>query len=671
MSSNLTPQDLTSSLSVLNYLLKYATTNNNVQMREKVEELLAQYNEVIEEPDPSDKTILPYNRRDAYSILEYLKLQAEQLSEGRWTDFSDGDIGTILLRMLAYLADMNNYQIDKVVSELYLSTVTERASAIALASLIGYEPRHFESAYATVTMTNRDEDYTVPDGTIVPAYSSFTNSGNEIRFCSLEDAVFYNNKCEIIVYQGEHINHVYSINNITELGRIYLNEYNIGINTMRLTIDGVDWERVDDVRYAKGKLCFSVHITVDKTLYIQLPAYWPDYITRGTNIQLNYLLCDGQEGRIGKNIINRAANIDSRWSSNMIVESCTSSLGGYDPETVDEMKNSVPKHARTMNTIVTINDFEEVGSFVSGISDISALDYNDPASGLIQPDDYYKVYMYVLPDTEDYDATDTEALKYRNTIIKDISDWEFTDMDDVAKDVDMYSQSAIPATTLTLQGVTDLYGIDDVIPAIDTGVSETSYLMTRVTTFSSNPEKVEYKIVKSGNNYVLTFNTGWKSLLEPTDKVNVYYKQEQVLTDVGQRLRDYIDERRLTSLNVTYHEIAVTQPFLNVDIYMDKYDINYETIDLRVKQFILDKYSRPNMKIGDPIFSSVICSDILNEFPFIRYCTTEISEDGNTWSDKLEVNPRGFIDIIPNYMNGDVLTDKIVITKHNYRNKEI
>ena len=671
MSNNLTPQDLTSSLSVLNYLLKYAEVNNNVEMREEVEELLAQYNEVVKEPDPSDKTILPYNRRDAYSILEYLKLQAEQLSEGRWTDFSDGDLGTVLLRMLAYLADMNNYQIDKVVSELYLNTVTERASAIALASLIGYEPRHFESPYAIVSMTNRDEDYTVPDGTIVPAYSSFTNSGNEIRYCSLEDAVFYNNKCDIKIYQGEHINHACSLNNITELGRIYLNEYNVGVNTMKLTIDGTDWEKVDDVRYAKGKLCFSVHITVDKVLYIQLPAYWPDYITRGTNIQLHYLLTNGSEGRIGKNIITRAANLDSRWSSNMIVESCTSSLGGYDPETVDEMKDSIPKHARTMNTVVTINDFEEVGSFVSGISDVSALDYNDPASGLRQPEDYYKVYMYVLPDTEDYDAEDTEALKYRNTIIKDISDWEFSDMDSVAKDVEMYSQSSIPANTLTLQGVADLYEIDDVVPAIDTGITETSYLMQRVTTFTPDTEKVEYKIVKSGNNYVLTFNNGWKNLLEITDKVNVYYKQEQVLTDVGQKLRDYIDERRLTSLNVTYHEIAITQPFLNIDIYMDKYDINYETIDLRVKQFILDKYSRPNMKIGDPIFSSVICSDILTEFPFIRYCTTEISEDGNTWSDKLEVNPRGFIDIIPNYLNNDVLVDKIVVTKHNYKNKEI
>ena len=668
---NLTPQDLTSSLSVLNYLLDFATINSNVQMREEVEELLAQYNEVVTEPDPSDKTILPYNRRDAYSILEYLKLQAEQLSGGKWTDFSDGDIGTVFLRMLAYLADMNNFQIDKVVSELYLSTVTERASAIALASLIGYEPRHFESAYSTLTMINNNEDIDIPDGTIIPKYSMFTDSANEIRFYNLEEATYYNNKASFDVYQGEHISHSYTIDNITELGRIYLDEYNIGTNTMSLVIDGVSWNKVDDVRYAKGNLCFSVHITVDKVLYIQLPAYWPDYVTRGTSIKLDYLLSDGENGRVGKNVITKLGAISSQYSSNMLIKESTSTLGGYNPETVEEMKDSIPKHARTMNTIVTINDFEEVGSFVSGISDISALDYNDPASGLIQPDDYYKVYLYVLPDAEDYDATDEEALKYRNTIIKDSSDWEFSDMDNVAKDVDMYSQTSIIGNTISLEGILSLYSVDNIIPAVDTGENETSYLIEKVNSFSQDPEKVECIITTSGNNCTITLNTGWRDLLNPTDKINIYYKQEQILTDVGQALRDYIDERRLTSLNVTYHELDVIQPFINIDIYLDKYNINYDTIELKVMSFLLDKYSRKNIKIGTPIFSSVICSDILNEFNYIRYCTAEISEDNINWSDKLEVTPTGFIDVVPNYLVGDILTDKIIITKHNYQNREI
>ena len=553
--ADITPQDLGSSLSVLKYLLNFADINKNVEMYEKVNELLTQYNEVIKEPDPSDMTILPYNRRDAYSILEYLKLQAEQLSEGRWTDFSDGDIGTVFLRMLAYLADMNNYQVDKVVSELYLSTVTERASAIALCSLIGYEPRHYESAYATITLKNT-ENGSVTDGTIIPAYSIFTDGSSSIYYSNLNDAVFYDNKAEFDIYQGELVNKNYTINNISSLGRIYLDDYNVGTNTMKLTIDGVDWELVDDVRYATGNLCYSIHINVDEALYIQLPNYWPDMITRGTNISLKYLRSDGTEGRIGKDIITKIVSLNSSELSNMRVSSCTSSTGGYNPETVDELKNSVPKHARTMNTIVTINDFEEVSSFVPGISSIAALDYNDPASGLKQPDDYYKVYMYVLPDVNDeYDPTNTNALKYRNTLIKEQEDWKISDLEEVAEDVDTYSVNSIAGNTLVLEGIGVLYGIDDVVPVIDTGIEETSYIMKRVINIDETSDKVQYKIEEtSSNTYTLTFNSNWKSLVGSDVKVAIYYKQEQVLTDVGQQLREYIDERRLTSLNVTYQD---------------------------------------------------------------------------------------------------------------------
>ena len=135
MSNIITPQDLGSSLSVMEFLRQYAISNNNLEMKAEIDKLISGYHEIIEEPDISDKVLLPYNRKDAYSILEYLKLQAEQLSEGRWTDFSDADIGTVYLKLMSYLSDMINFQVDKTASELFLSTCTERVSALYLCSL--------------------------------------------------------------------------------------------------------------------------------------------------------------------------------------------------------------------------------------------------------------------------------------------------------------------------------------------------------------------------------------------------------------------------------------------------------------------------------------------------------------------------------------------------------
>lgn len=659
-----TPQDLGSSLSVLNFLKSYAVTNNNKEMELEVDKLIYDYNQVITTPDISDTTILPYNRKDAYSILEYLKLQAEQLSDGKWTDFSDSDIGTVFLKLMSYLADMNNFQVDKVASELYLDTCTERASAIALCSLIGYEPRHYLSAKSTITLANivgRD----ITNGTEIPAFSVFTDSSTKMKYCNLTKQYFYDNISTFEVYQGDPVTKTYTISDISTLGRIVLSDYAIGTNTLSLEINGIKYDQVEDVRFISGELGFSVHISEDKYLYIQLPSYWTDVITQGSVIKVTYLLSSGASGRIGKNVLTRIEQLSSDEKQNMRIYSNTASLGGYDPETVDEMRNSIPRHARTMNTIVTINDFEEVSLNVQGIADVSALDYNDPSSGLVQPDDYYKVYMYVLPSADTYDATDSDLLKYRNTIIKQRADWTLSDMSKVADGMDSFSKASVTGTTITLSNISTIYTIDDIVPSVDTGDESTSYLIEKVDNVSSITDRLVFSIAKSGNDYIITLNSNWRTFVLDTYKFNIYYKREQVLTERGQLLREYVDERRLTSLNVTYHDLEIVQPTITIDIYMDKNDIRYNTTAAQVKSFIVDKYSRTNLKIGQPIFASVIGADILTNYDYIRYC--EVRDP----AEKIEVLPRGFIDIIPNKMVDGKLVELINVNMHDYKNKVI
>lgn len=660
----ITPQDLNNSISVLEFLLAYAKENNDILMQEEVEKLINDYNQVMLEPDISDMTLLPYNRKDAYSILEYLKLQAEQLSDGRWTDFSDSDIGTVFLKLMSYLADMNNFQIDKAVSELYLNTCTERASALALCSLIGYEPRHYQSAYSDIVISTA-EGITIPDGEEIPAFSVFTDSSTNMKYCNLTKQYMFGNEAHFRVYQGIPFIKTYTINDINTLGRIILQDYTIGTNTISLKINGIEYDQVEDVRFISGQLGFSVHISEDKYLYIQLPSYWPDVISKGSTIEISYLITDGADGRIGKNVLTRIEQLSNQYSNKMIIKSNTASQGGYNPETVDEMRINVPKRARTMNTIVTINDFEEVGTEVLGISDISALDYNDPSSGLIQPDDYYKVNLYVLPDADTYDATDTDLIKYRNTIIKDRSDWTIEDMSKVAEGLDTYSKNSISGTTITLQGAASLYTIDDIVPAVDTGNEANNFIIERVNDASSITERLVYSISQSNNDYIIKFNNNWKTFVKDGYKINIYYKREQVLTERGQLLREYIDERRLTSLKITYYNLDIVQPTIIIDVYMDKDDIRFKTSSAAIKDFIINKYSRKNLKIGEPIFASVIGSDILTNFDYIRYCEVRDPEE------KIEVLPRGFIDIVPNVLENGELVDKIIVNMHDYKNRTI
>lgn len=661
------PQDFSNVKSLLEYLEDYAIKHGNVEMREEIKELMNEYEKIMQEPSSSDKTILPYNRKDAYSIFEYLKLQAEQLSNGKWTDFSDSDIGTVFLKLMSYLADMNNFQTDKVTSELYLDTALERSSAISLAKLVGYEPRHYLSATTEVKIAII-EGQEVPYGTIIPAYTVFTDSSNEVTFTTLQEHTINGGSTVITAYEGVPTTKTYGISDISTTGKIVLPDYNVGLNTIKLYIDGKEYKKVDDVRFISGELGFSVHMSEEAFLYVQLPAYWTDVINRGSSIVIRYLLSTGEEGRIGKNILTRIEQMSSEYRNMFTVVSNTATLGGYNPETVDEMRDSIPRWARTMNTIVTINDFEEVALAIPGIKEVQALDYNDPSSGLVQPQDYYKVHLYVLPDADDtnYDPTN---VKYRNTIIKEREDWTVEDMSKVADAYDEHSKLSVTGNTILLENAATSYTTNNIAVGVNmnTGDEEDNYLLQMVDVITDTESLSQYTITKSGNDYTITLPSNWKDFLENNQYIDVYFLTEQVLTDIGQQLREYVDERRLTSLQVTYHPLEIVHPTINIDVYMNKDDIRYNTTAEAIKKFIFDRFSRKYMKIGEPLFESVIGHEILDNFDYLRY--VEVTSP----TEKIEVVPKGFIDVVPTVYDSetDTITSLINITMHDYQNRKI
>ena len=620
--------------SILDYLKKSLDEGNT-----DIKYLILEIADSLQTTDRKT-TNLPYNRRDAYSILEYLKIKAEQLSNGTWTDFSDSDIGTVFLKLMSYLADMNNFHMDKGISELYIDTAIERSDVLAICKEIGYEPRHFESAHTKLKLTAKTGE-SIEDGTVVPAYCTFTDSANTINYTNIKSGVFISNTCYLDVYEGLPVSKTYSISDITSDGRIILDDYNIAINTAQLQVNSQEYVLVDDVRFISGELGFSVHMTDDKYLYIQLPAFWPDVVTQGAIIQVNYLLSNGVDGRVGKDVITKVSTMPIKQLSNVIVTNPDVSIGGYNPETVEELRDSVPKWARTMNTIVTLNDFREVASKVPGISDVVALDYNDSASGYIQPQDYYKVKVFVLPEEG-------------NTITKDREDWTMDDIQLNGIDKQPYSYTDIISMgdigNSYIDLGTSLVPLNDLNTAFSVDGELIKYSTTQLT------DELTYFILEDNNHYYIALPNNYSDYINQNSEIIFYFLGSQVLTEKGTELRDYIDQRRLVTLQVTYCNVDILQPTIDIDVFMDQYDLRYDLVADSIKNFVYRQYHRGNLKIGDPLFQSTIGADILDEFPYIEYCEVQI--DG---TNKIEPRPREFVDVINNNIN---------ITMHPYEKKK-
>lgn len=452
-----------------------------------------------------------YDRRDVDSILEYLKAKAMEISEGRWTDFSNGDIGTILLRLIAYMADMNNYQIDKALAEMYIDTVTERESAVSITKLIGYEPRGYKSARTDLSIKLKP-GYSVEDGTKLPKYTRFTDSSNNISFYNIIEYAWLNNEINCKVFEG-----MYSVENMTmddvdSNARIYLSTSQVDPETLMLTISGETLVQVENVLTdTSNDLKYSVHTDSSSMMYIQLPPFWKDLISVSSSIQIEYLVSSGTKGNAGAHTITRSASslnvgVDNQ---NIVIDNATTTVDAFDPETIEEIQAGAPVFASTMNTLVTLDDMQLCKYKVPGIADIVALDYNSPESGLVQPADAYKVNLYVLPKDTDYISID-------------------------------------------------------------------------------------------GN-----------------------------LTDVGKELKEYVDQRRLTSIMVNYNNVEIQTPMIRITAHINKYDLRADSLEATIKSIIMENYSRDKLGIGDSIYASKISKQLLDKIDYCNYI--EIISPVNKW----------------------------------------
>lgn len=463
-----------------------------------------------------------YTRRDMESIYEYLKAQATELSEGRWTDFSSGDIGSVLLGLMAYLADANNFQIDKAASELFLDTAVERSSIMSILKLIGYKPRHYESAYTQIHLLNNSESEDV-ENTVIPAFSTFTNDDASITYTNLSAIKIVNGEGYGIVHEGKLVSSTYTYSQISDDGRIYLPDYKIGTNTVKVRIRSVSnsyLNMVDDVRFSSGAFDFSVHVDEYARVYIQLPAFWADVLDESATVQVYYLLTLGEAGRIGAGILTKAGQ-STILSGTYDISNPEQSTGGYFPETTDELRINAPKYARTMYTIVTKKDMEDLVISLPDIANIKAGDYNDNWTGYAQPDDAYKCKVLAVP----------------------------------------------------------------------TNVLETSL-----------------------------FENG-----EPTPSCKT--------------MMDFIDERRLASLMITYEDPKRNIPNIKLNIYINEDSLSVSTIASSVEAFMKALYDRSYLTIGKSLYGSVIGRDVLNAFAEIDYLEVEAPKIN------IEVDPDEYIDM--------------------------
>jgi hypothetical protein len=128
---------------------------------------------------------IDYTDKDYRSLRSaMLRLAQQRLPE--WTDQSPSDLAMLFVDLFAYMGDIAFYYQDRIASELFPSTATERRSIVDLLRLVGYELSSGSAAMAdlllTFTAPADPTTVTVPNGAL---FALPTAGGAAITFTYL------------------------------------------------------------------------------------------------------------------------------------------------------------------------------------------------------------------------------------------------------------------------------------------------------------------------------------------------------------------------------------------------------------------------------------------------------------------------------------------------------
>lgn len=356
---------------------------------------------------------ISYTNKDYTNILDGLINSIQGITQ-KWNTTDENDLGIVLVKLMAILGDMLFYNQDMQALEVYPNSVTERKNASVIFKLIGYKMRWYRSAIAQANVVN-----TYTNSATIPRFCTFNNKQGTTPFCTFRQYEIAsnttNNGFETLIELVEGIpvtpvritnnpypdtgkdwhtiyGYNYTIDDVIN-NRIYLQYQNIDQDHIILVDDSSEtWTLRDNIydTTAVGKF-FEFGVDVNDQPYLELVDYYKNFNI--SKFKVFYIRSSGEAGKIYSDILTRVTgNVWSRTgtgkdtaiynvSSFIKINTQYASTEGFDPETPDEARKNSSYYVNTLDTLITLADFERATMREEGVANVRATDLtNDPRS---------------------------------------------------------------------------------------------------------------------------------------------------------------------------------------------------------------------------------------------------------------------------------------------------
>lgn len=441
-------------------------------------------------------TTLPridYASGDFQSFLDNLQtfLQAE-LPEEVFNDFVASQLMMFMLRMNAYVSDIQSFKLDMVANENFLPTAFQRRSIIRFSKAVGYQIPAATAASITVTAT-----LAAPLASPVTFRSGSAFQAGGVTFELDQDYVLPAGSLTIDMggLQGETF-----IQDFTSTGangqQKALNQFPVIQNSVSVFVDDVQWTEIDFFAFAASDeeayvLSFDENdkgiVEFGNNVFGFVPPL-------GAEIRVIYRVGGGTTGNVTAGAVSGSITgfVDNVNAVSVPVSNAAAASGGSDAQSVALSKLFIPRHLKTIDHAVTDDDYDTLAS-----------SYSDPSAGTVakanaslRGGELNKIDIFVWTRLPDDTLTGASlalrnSLKAymveRNVISHDIAVFSgVTEPVDITADVTyVASKTEAEVTTAITTALQDFFNAEDWNPGDTVLLSELYSLIFNLTEVQS------------------------------------------------------------------------------------------------------------------------------------------------------------------------------------------
>lgn len=349
------------------------------------------------------KVVIDLGSRDYYGLRDDIMAMIPTVTP-LWTDLHATDPGIVALEMVCAVGDNIQLYADRNANECYLHTATQRGSVLRFAELAQYTPRQNTSALVDVRTTVSGA------GLISAGFGVGTSSvqgQDQVRFELRTDYSPAGAGTYTLEYiEGTSFTEIFGSSDGTAGQSYMLSARPVAFNpdgTSSLQVwvkEGaapfVQWTEVTS--WADSSATDTHYIvTIDEDDVVTV-HFGDDVNGKIPTSGTDNLKAIGREGggvygnQVGTDLITEILDTPGIVTA---VTNATVPQGGEDKETIEEMKEAIPRHNRSNDRCVTEDDYAYHAEQVSGVASAHAV-RGDEVGGSV-----YEMYVYVRAAGQD------------------------------------------------------------------------------------------------------------------------------------------------------------------------------------------------------------------------------------------------------------------------------